>query len=340
MSVSHVPAAEVEIGEQEHQQGGAEDRLRRCAIDPFRHLGQREDPLQEAEIDACIGQHRPGQSGGRREDDRTLHHEDDREEQGEQAGNADDNAFVERQPSRFLAVGLLVPQVDLGNVRPLQLRHERHGGAGIDRDHELVGLGVVLAVGPDALARGDRGDAGPAEIRPDHPGADEPEMRRHKEPVDLFVGVVGEREDHPIRPRTRVARLHDDAPDDPVLAGCRRDLDEVAVGAIALDHRRQVDGRRVEGQPHGLHGLGGPACGQHGEDNRQKSGQDLGGDTQRANVPAGGGVPASTAQVGSESYRWGMARARRGTASRTSAHRFLTWPDTVRSPRFAAKTSR
>ncbi len=169
VSVAHVPAAEVEIGEQEDQQGGAEDRLGGGTVDPLGHFGQRENPLQEAEIDAGIGEYRPGQRRGGGEDDRTLHHEDDREEQGEQAGDADDDALVERQSGRFLAVGLLVPEVDLGNVRPPQLRHERHGGAGIDSDHELVGFRVVLAVGPDALARRDRGDAGPAEIRPDHP---------------------------------------------------------------------------------------------------------------------------------------------------------------------------
>lgn len=77
-------------------------------------------------------------------------------------------------------------------------------------------------------------------------------MRGHEKAVDLLVGVVGQREHHPVRPRPGLARLHGDAADDAVLAGRRGDLDQVAVRAVALDRRGQVDGLRIEGDAHGL----------------------------------------------------------------------------------------
>ena len=82
-------------------------------------------------------------------------------------------------------------------------------------------------------------------------------MRGDQQAVDLLVGVVGEREHHPVRPRARLARFHRDAPHDAVLARCGGDLDQVAVRAVALDRRRQVDGGRVEGDAHGLDRVGG-----------------------------------------------------------------------------------
>ena len=80
-----------------------------------------------------------------------------------------------------------------------------------------------------------------AEIGPDHARADQAEMRRDEEAVDLLVGVVGEREDDPVRAGAGFARFHRDAADDAVAAGRRRNADFVAVGAIALDHRGEVD---------------------------------------------------------------------------------------------------
>ena len=252
VAVAHVPAGEVEIGEQEHQQRGAEHGLRGGAVDPLGCLGRREDPLEEPEIDAGIGQHRPGERGRRREDDRALDHEHDGEEQGEQPRDADDDALVEGEPGRLLAVGVLVPEVDLRHVGGAKLRHEGDGGAGIERDDELVGVRALVALGPDALARRDGGDARAAEIGPHHARADEAEMRGDQQAVDLLVGVVGEREHHPVRAGARLARLHGDAAHDAVLARRGRDLDQVAVGAVALDRRGEVDGLRVEGDAHGL----------------------------------------------------------------------------------------
>ena len=70
-------------------------------------------------------------------------------------------------------------------------------------------------------------------------------MRRDEEAVDLLVGVVGQREHDPVGTRAGLARLDGDAPHDAVAARRRRDLDDVAVGAVALDRRRQIDRRGV-----------------------------------------------------------------------------------------------
>ncbi len=117
VAVANMPAVEIEIGEEEDEQRRGEHRLGAGAIDPLRGLGDREDALEEAEIDAGIGQHRPGERRRGREDQRSLHDEDDGEEQRQQPGDADDDALVEGQAVDLLLVGVGVPQVDLRHVR-------------------------------------------------------------------------------------------------------------------------------------------------------------------------------------------------------------------------------
>ena len=85
VAVAHMPAVEIEIGEQEDQQRRGQHRLGAGAIDLLGRLGDGKDALEEAEIDAGIGQHRPGERRRRREDQRALDHEDDGEEQRQQA---------------------------------------------------------------------------------------------------------------------------------------------------------------------------------------------------------------------------------------------------------------
>ena len=72
VAVADVPAVEVEIGEQEHEERRREHRLGGGAVDPLCRLGDREDALEEAEIDAGIGKDRPGERRRRREDQRPL----------------------------------------------------------------------------------------------------------------------------------------------------------------------------------------------------------------------------------------------------------------------------
>ena len=175
-------------------------------------------------------------------------------------------------------------------------------------------------------------------------------MRGDEDPVHLLVGVVGQREDHPVRPRAGIAGFHHDAAHDPVLARCRGDLDEVAVRTIALDHRRQVDRRCVDGDPDRLDGPGRRADeqgAQQGRDEGRQNGGDDGGDsTQRASVPAKRGVIEESGDeirpsLSAQSYRWVPPRARRTGANARGRSPFLNRDtEPLRSPPFAAKTSR
>ena len=145
MGGAHMPAAEVEIGEEEDHQRGREHGFGAGAPDAVGIGLGAEDLGPEAEIDADIGEHRPGQRGRRREDHRALDDEDDGQEQGQQAGDADDDALVERQAGDLVLVGFGLPQIELRQFRRLQLGDIGDGGAGVERQAEDVGVGRVLA---------------------------------------------------------------------------------------------------------------------------------------------------------------------------------------------------
>ena len=181
----------------------------------------------------------------------------------------------------------------------------------------------------------------PPQIRPDHARPDETEMRGHENPVDLLVGVVGEREHHPVRSCAAIASLHHDAADDAVLAGGGGDLDQVAIGAVALDHRRQVDGRSVEGHPHGFHGRSRRSRYQDADQQGDENVEDVEGSAQRASVPAGRALMRNTAQLVAQSYRRGGPRTRRAVCL-ALRHPLLLGvaPRRMGSRSFAAKTSR
>ncbi len=269
VAVAHMPAIEVEIGEQEHQQGRGEHRLGARAIDLLGLLGDGEDALEEPEIDARIGEHRPGEGGGGGEDQRALHHEHDGEEQRQKTRDADDDALVERQAVDPVLVGIGVPELQLRQFGGAKLGHERHGCAGIEGDQEDIRVRAVVALRPDALARRDGLDAGGPEIGPDHAGAGEAEMRRHEEAVDLLVGIVGQREDDPVGAGAGFAGLHGDPADDAVAPGRRGDADLVAVRPVALDHGREVDGLGVGIHAHGFDSLSDAGQGEPHQGRRQ-----------------------------------------------------------------------
>ncbi len=284
MRGADVPAAEVEIGEQEDHQGGRQHGFGAGAPDPVGVGLGAEDLGPEAEIDRDIGQHRPGERRRRREDDRALDDEDDGQEQGEQAGDADHDALVERQPRGLVLVGFGLPEIELRQFRRLQLGHIGHGGAGIERQPEHVGVGRIFLFRRDALARGDFGNALGAEVRPDHAGADEPEMRGDEQALDLFVGVVGQREHDPGRMGAGLAGVDLDAADDAVRAGRRGNLDAVALVGIILDPVREVDRLRIRRHAHGFDGPRRTGSGERGEKRQQQQE----GYTEQAHVTLGG----------------------------------------------------
>ena len=77
-------------------------------------------------------------------------------------------------------------------------------------------------------------------------------MRRHDQAVELVVGVVGEREHHPVL--AAFARAHFDAADDAVGAGRGGNLDAVGFAALMIEDRGEVDGGRVTADADGVDG--------------------------------------------------------------------------------------
>jgi hypothetical protein len=148
MRIANVPAVKIEVGEQEHQQRGSEDRLAGGAPDalgPRRHV---EDLAPEAEIDADINEHRPAERSGSRKHHAALHDEQDSQEQRQEARDPDHDAVVERYAVDFVLVGVRLPQIDLRELAGAQLRHVSDDGAGIERDAEDVGGGAFDPLGP------------------------------------------------------------------------------------------------------------------------------------------------------------------------------------------------
>ena len=203
VDVAHMPAIEVEIREQEHQQRGGQDGFAGGAPDALgvrRHL---EHFRPKTEIDADIDQHRPAERGGGRKHHAALDHEQDGQEQRQQAGNADDDALVERERIDLVLVGVGFPQIDLRQVVGAQFGDESDHGAGVERDAENIGVRIVLPVGRVARRRRDGNKARHAEIGPDQARSDHAVMRHDDEPVDLLFAVIGERKDRPVPSRLR-----------------------------------------------------------------------------------------------------------------------------------------
>src|SRR5688572_11098965 len=105
-------------------------------------------------------------------------------------------------------------------------------------------------------------------------------MRRDEKAVDLLVRVIGEREHDPVRTRAQFARLHRDAADDAVPSGGGGDADLIAIRAVALDHRGEIDGLGLEVHTHSLDG---PSVSRPGKayESRQKRGYGERNDPQR-----------------------------------------------------------
>ena len=251
--VAHMPARQIEIGEQEHQQRRRQDRLAAGAPDPLGAGRHVEDLAPEAEVDADIDQHRPAERGGGREHHRALDHEQDGQEQRQQAGNADDDALVEREGVDLVLVGVGLPQIDLRQPVAAQFGDEGDDGAGVERDAENIRGGALLPHRAVAGRGRDAGEARQAEIGPDQPGADHAVMRHDDQAVDLLVAVVGEREHRPVV--VAFAGAHLDAADDAVGAGRGRHLDAVVVGALAFDRGGEIDRSGAEPDADGFHGM-------------------------------------------------------------------------------------
>ena len=250
-----MPAAEIEIGEQEHQQRAGQDRLAGGAPDALGARRHVEHLAPEAEVDADVDQHRPAERGGGRKHHAALDHEQDGQEQRQQSGDADDDAVVEREAVDLVLVGVGLPQIELRQPVGAQLGDVGDHRAGIERDAVDVGGGAVLLLGPLARARRDGDDARQAEVGQEQAGADHAVVRHHDQPVDLLVAGIGEREHRPVGRAFARRLLH--AADDAVGAGRGRNRDGVGVGLDQFGDAGEVDRGDVGAHVHRLDGVSG-----------------------------------------------------------------------------------
>ena len=241
VGVAHVPAIEVEIGEQKHQQRRRQDRFARCAPDALGARRHVEHLAPEAEIDADIDQHRPAERRGGREHDAAFDHEQDGQEQRQQAGDADDDALIERERIDLVLVGVRLPQIELRQivgVRNSATKVITVPGSSVTRKTSALALSCTFR--RIARRRRDVDDARQAEVGPEQAGADHAVMRRDDQAVDLLVAVIGEREHRPVG--AGFAGAHLDAAHDAVGAGRGRNLHAIAVGVLKFDGVGEIDG--------------------------------------------------------------------------------------------------
>ena len=248
-----MPTAQIEVSEQKYDQSRADRRLDAGPPNSLGIVVEGENLAPEPEVDADVGEHGPRERGRGGKDQRAAHHEHDRQEQREQTGDADQDALIERQTRAVVLVGVRLPEIELRQGRRAQLGDIGDGGARVERQPKHIGVERVVALGRVPLAGGDRRDSRRAEVWPEDARTDETKVRRDHESRQLFVQIVGQREDDPGRLSARLQRAHLDAPDDAVGARRSRNLDAIALRAEMLDRASQIDRVGVGWHAHQLH---------------------------------------------------------------------------------------
>ncbi len=92
-------------------------------------------------------------------------------------------------------------------------------------------------------------------------------MRRDDETVELIVGIIGEREDHPVG--VALARAHLDAAHDAVGALRGGDLNAIHFGLLSLDRIGQIDGGRIRTHADGVQRMRGRTAREDGKAERE-----------------------------------------------------------------------
>ena len=278
-----MPAVQVQVGEEEDHQADGKEHLDPRPPDAFVARRDGDDLRQEAEVDADIGEHRPGERRRRRQHRGALDDEEDRQEDRQQPGDAEHDAAIEREGVQRVLVRLRRPEIELRQLRRGKLGHEGDDRARVEREVEDVGVGTCLAVEREALARRDRGDPLGTEVGPEDPRSRKPEVRRHDQPVDLLVRDVGEREHRPVPGMVLGAGAHLDPPHDPVGSGRGRRLERAAGLRMDLRRRREVDGGLLRGDLDRFDRQGGARKREAEEPEREEEDSGKGGRKRRSN---------------------------------------------------------
>ena len=236
------PAIEEQIDGQEQRQRPGDHHLGGGANHAIVRILDTEHLLPEAEIDAEIGQHRPAHGGGNGEHQRAADDEENGQKQCQQAGHAEHHAVIQRQTVGGVLIGFVLPQAQLRQGRPGQFDDIGDHGARIERETEQVGGRRRFTLGAEALARGDVDDTGLPEIGTEDARSAEHIVGRDQNPVELLIGIVGQRQNHPGGGLAGLAGTHLDAADDAVGTRCRGDLQPLAMTRPGIDLAGQFDG--------------------------------------------------------------------------------------------------
>jgi hypothetical protein len=202
-----------------------------------------------------------------------------RQEDGEQARDAEHDAVEELPVAASLLVLERLPQQQARERFRRHLGHERHGLAGLDREAEDVGAVVLDALGHEANGGRHHLDAAGVEVGPHDARADRVVAIGRQPALDRLVGGVGESEHEPAGIGARRGRAHRHAAADAVEPCRGLDLQRIALAVMGLAEARDVDAIGIVVDADGLEGvrLG------HAGDQRDNHGQE-----HNEGMPAGG----------------------------------------------------
>ena len=213
---------------------------------------QLEQLVPEAELDAQVGQHAPRHERRSWEDRLVIGRIDRRQEDREQADDAEKNAVEQTAVTLLLLVGDRIPQIQAGHPLRRQLGDERDGLPGIDRDPENVGPIALDAFGHKADGRRQRFDAPRIEIWPDQAGADDIVALGRHPSLDRLVRRIAQGKHHPARIGAGRPRLDRHPADDAVRPRRRFDLQTVTAAFVIVAQPRDLDAILIAADDNGL----------------------------------------------------------------------------------------
>ena len=243
-----MPQPEPQERRQEDHEARGNRRFTGRAIDGIVLGPQVEQLMEESEIDAEVGQHRPRDERGCRKDDLVIGGENGRQKDREQARQAEHRAVEQLAVAGFDFVVDRLPQIDAG--KPLGRKFGDVGDrlAGLQRDAEHVGLVAFDALRHEADRRRNGFDTARIKIGPDRAGAADRIAVGRQPALHRLVGLVGEREHHPIGIGARHRRAHRHAAGY-AIGACRRfNLQTVAAALVSIAERCDFDALEI-----GLH---------------------------------------------------------------------------------------
>ncbi len=201
--------------------------------------------------------------------------EDRRQEDGEQAGEAEHDA-VEQQPvARIELVVDRLPQIEAREAVGRELGDVGDRLPRLDGDAEDIGAVALDALGDVAHRRRHRLDALRVEVGPHGARADDVIALGREPPLDRLVGRIGEREHDPVGVRARRLGGDRDAARHAVGGRRRLHLQAVAAGIVELAQRRHLDAVLIRLDDDRLQGEG--VAGQGDEQHEDGEGEIRGG---------------------------------------------------------------